>query len=230
MYISSNYQSSSLMGTNPNDSGQNAALANSGRSASVNGNTVFLTEEAKQLSESESIYTLSTAKGDKEYDLDSYFQAKPAHEGDVFDIEGLLLPNQQNVSALQDHLSKVFPDFLSRHNIPEAPESINYDSKGQIVLPADYPYADQLKQALKEEPAIAKELSTVNALASHLAAFKELEPYRQEMDKANSQAEIDAIIEKYSYLLGDNRQYPSVELSFTEEGKLTVTSEGSALV
>jgi len=230
MHISSNYQSSGLVGTNQNNSVQTTVQANFGHAAPASGNTVFLTEEAKQLSESESVYTLSTAKGDKEYDLDTYFQAKPAHEGDIFDIGGLLLPNEQNVSALQNHLSKVFPDFLSRHNIPEAPESITYDGKGQIVLPADYPYADQLKQALEEERDIAKELSTVNALASHLAAFKELEPFRQEMDKANSQAEIEAIIDKYSFLLGENRQYPSVELSFTEEGKLTVSSEGSALV
>ncbi|MCP4595308.1 hypothetical protein [Neptuniibacter sp.] len=232
MYIQANHTQNQLSGvTGAEQKAQQEALqaATIGRSESVNGKDISVSEEAKRLNESNSVYTLSTAGGDREYDLDSYFEPKPAHEASLLDLDSVLLPNTQNVSVLQDHLSKIFPEFLSRHDIPEAPETIRYDYAGQVVLPADYPYADQLKQALKEEPAIARELSTVNALASHLAALKELEPYHQEMEKAATKAEIDAVIDKYSHLLSDNRSYPEVELSFIKEGQVTVTSKGNAV-
>jgi len=230
MHIHNNHQLSSVFGLSSASTDVLVEEAMSRRVSRTSGNDVSLSEQAKRLDESESVYTLSTGKGDKDVDLDTYFEPKPATEASILDLDGLLLPNEQNVKALQDHLSKAFPDLLSKYNIPEAPESIQYDAEGQMVLPADYPYAEQLKQALKEEPGIAKELSTVNALASHLAALKELEPYHQEMDVASSQAEIDAIIDKYSHLLTDNRNYPSVELSFTRDGQVTVQSDQKALV
>lgn len=198
------------------------------RNGAGDGN-VSLSAEAQAASNSNAVYRMNTGSGDREIDLATYFEPKQ-QQGDLFSIDDLLLPSSENVQALQDHLAKIFPDFLSRHNIPEAPSSISYDTVGKIVLPADYPYADQLKQALQEEPAIARELSTTNALASHLAALKQLEPYHQEMDKAQTQAEIDAVIDRYSHLLHDNASYPEVSLSFTNEGRMTVMADGAALV
>jgi hypothetical protein len=236
MYIANNQAYQQIGASLPSESVRSATSqsilddAMNGRSDSTSGKTLSISDQAKRLSESESVYTLNTGAGDKQYDLDSYFDPQAQASSSLLSLDGLLLPSSQNVSALQDHISKVFPDFLSRNNIPEAPSSIQYDGEGKIVLPADYPYADQLKQALTDDPAMAKELSTVNALSSHLAALKSLEPFHEEYDSAQSQAEIDAIIDKYSYLFGDNRTYPQVQLSFDQEGHVSVQSDGKALV
>ncbi len=180
------------------------------------------------VSAAEDVYPMDTGKGEENLSLSTYFNG--GYSSPTLSLDGLLMPTEGNVQALQDHISKVFPDFLAANNIPEAPDSIRYDSSGNMVLPANYPYADELKTALEANPAMAKELSTANALSSHLAALKELEPFHEEYAQAQNQAEIDAIIDKYSHLLSDNRSYPEIALMFSDEGKLSITADGRGLV
>lgn len=180
------------------------------------------------VSSADDVYPMDTGKGEKNLSLSTYFNG--GYSSPALSLDGLLMPSEKNVRALQDHISKVFPDFLAEHDIPEAPDSIRYDSSGNMVLPADYPYADQLKAALDENPAMARELSTANALSSHLAALKELEPFHEEYAQAQSQAEIDAVINKYSHLLNDNRSYPEIALMFSDDGTLRISADGTALV
>ena len=189
-----------------------------------------ISEKARQLNESESVYRMATGGGEKDIDLDTYFSPDAPRSNDLFDIDSLLLPSSQNVAAIQEHINKKMPSFLAKNNIPEAPEFIRYDGHGKMVLPEDYAYADQFREAIESDPGLGKALSTVNALASHLAALKELEPFNQEMEAAESQAQIKAIIEKYSHLLSDNRSYPEIQLSFNDKGQLSVKADGSALV
>ncbi|TCK02665.1 hypothetical protein [Marinobacterium mangrovicola] len=207
--------------------GERAAMA--GRSA-ASVDRVQLSVEAQQLSRSESVYSMETAAGKREVDLDSYFS--PA--GEVTDLDSqlgsLLMPNPANLRALQDHISKVFPDFLSANGIPEAPQTIRYDDSGQLQLPDDYPYADQLTAALDENPAMARELHTAAGLASHVAALQSLEPFNEEAARAQSQAEMDALVDKYSYLFGADRSYPSIALHFSGEGALSIKADGESML
>lgn len=229
MQIQAGFQAYGPTNTATNVGNSSAYAATANRFDDSTSGNVAVSEAAKRLSQSESIYTVSTGQGDRDVDLDTFFQRQPVAEADLFDTSKLLLPNAQNIQALQDHLSKIFPDFLARHDIPEAPESIRYDQTGQLVLPADYPYADQLKQALAQEESIAYELRALNALSSHYAAIKELEPFHEAAAAATSQAELDALIEQFSHLLRDDRSYPSVELTLSSEGQVTATSEGNRL-
>lgn len=193
--------------------------------------TVKISDEARKLAQSDAVYTMDTGAGKRPVDLASFFQP-PTSSGAsrLASTDSLLIPSSQNVQALSDHISSVFPQFLSDNNIPEAPEKISYDSFGEIVLPADYAYADELKIALEENPAMARELSTVNALSSHLASLKQLEPFHNEFAQANTDAQRDLIIAKYSYLLNDNRVHPEVSLAFSEGGTLTVNADDKALL
>lgn len=95
-----------------------------------------------------------------------------------------------------------------------------------MQLPSDYEYADQLKQALAANPAMERELSTVNALARHFAAMQQSLPFLREYEAAGSQAAADAVAAKYSCLLNDHRPMPKLELDFTSAGNLTVTADG----
>ena len=77
---------------------------------------------------------------------------------------------------------------------------------------------------------MARELRTAGALASHLAGIQAAQPFHQEYEQATSQAEIDAIIDKYSYLFGDNRRHPDIALLFSDQGALTITADSKAIV
>ncbi|GAA0680501.1 hypothetical protein GCM10009104_01060 [Marinobacterium maritimum] len=202
-------------------------LLNTGNTAEKADRTTQISALGQTVAAAEDVYPMDTGKGERNLSLSTYFAG--GYSGPGLSLEGLLMPTEKNVRALQNHISKVFPDFLADNGIPEAPDSIRYDSSGNMVLPADYPYADELKTALEQEPAMARALSTTNALSSHLAALKELEPFNEEYAQAQSQAEIDAVIEKYSHLLTDNRRYPEITLLFSDDGKLTIAADGTAL-
>ena len=180
------------------------------------------------VSAADDVYPLDTGKGEENLSLGTYFSG--GYSSPTLSLEGLLMPSEKNVQALQDHISRVFPDFLAEHGIPKAPDSIRYDSSGNMILPADYPYTDELKAALEQNPAMARELSTANALSSHLAALKELEPFHEEYAKVQNQVEIDAVIDKYSHLLGDHRSYPEIALMLSNDGTLSIMADGKGLV
>ncbi|MBY4679025.1 hypothetical protein [Marinobacterium arenosum] len=226
-YVNTVSGTAAAKATGTYSSGGTAATAS--RPAEQNDRSVALSEQGKEMSQSDQVYKMDTGAGEKYLDLGSFF-ASPGRQVDSLSLDGLLLPTENNVRALQEHISSVFPGFLAENGIPEAPDKITYDSSGNMVLPADYPYADKLKAALENDPALARELSTANALASHLAGIKATEPFQQEYAQAKSQAEIDAIIDKYSYLFGENRRYPDMALLFTNDGQLTITADDKALV
>lgn len=168
-----------------------------------------------------------TDQGPQDLDIDAYFT--PPAGGYLGELPSLLLPTRGNIDALSQHISAAMPDFLAKHGIPGAPASISYDDQGQIQLPADYPYADQFKQALAEEPALARELSTVNALTSHMAGMNQALAFQAEYAAASSQAEIDAVVAKYSALLSGQQQPADIALRFSATGELGISVDGKPL-
>jgi hypothetical protein len=172
---------------------------------------------------------LDTDQGQLDLDIDAYFTPPPPGQP-LSELPPLLLPSQNNLDALRDHIASAMPGFLAHHDIPAAPASVTYDNQGQIQLPADYPYADKFKQALAEEPVMAREMSALNALSSHKVELDKALAFQQEYAAAHSQAEIDAVLAKYSELLSDNRQAAAIELHFAATGELSVTADGRFVV
>ncbi|WP_417071250.1 hypothetical protein [Niveibacterium terrae] len=81
----------------------------------------------------------------------------------------LRLPSMERVEALKRHIDSQFPAFLAAHGIAFAPASIGYDGEGQMTLPADYPYAGQLEEALKSDPDMEEDLRSFNSYLTTLA-------------------------------------------------------------
>lgn len=96
-----------------------------------------------------------------------------------------------------------------------------------MQLPGDYPYAEQFKQALADNPAIERELRTVHALTSTLAEMEKSLPFLQEYAAATP-AETAAVVQKYSYLFSPNRRETEVALHFSASGKLSFSADGQA--
>ena len=174
-----------------------------------------------------------TDQGSKTLNIDDYFSNK----GTTFSLHTLpplLFSSPNNIDALTKHVSATFPLLLAQNNIPSAPSSITYDNKGQIELPSDYPYASELKQALANNPTMAKELRTVNVLSSNFAGMRKLYPvikeFNQEYAAAATPAQVEAVVAKYSYLFEDNRNYSAIALHFSEGGSLSITADGKPLL
>jgi len=172
-----------------------------------------------------------TNKGNLKIDLDSYFSNSPTSTGflNVNDLPPLLMPSAQNINALTEHVSTRFEQMLADYSIPSAPEKITFDNEGKMQVPIDYPYANELNQALEENTGIGRELRTVNALSSHYVEIQERMPFIEEIGNATSKAEIDRIIAKYSHLLHDNNSYKSIALIFSKKGNLSVTADSEPI-
>lgn len=183
-------------------------------------------EAEANTTESKSLAAYDTSQGSKALDIDDYFTPDPSRP--LLSIP-LLMPTQNNIDALSRHVSAKMPAFLAAHGIPAAPASISYDAYGQIQLPGDYAYAAQFRAALTDNPVLARQLSTVNALSSQMTEMNKALKFDAEYRAARSPSEIEAVIAKYRALL-DGQTTPSViALHFDGQGHLSVTADGKAL-
>lgn len=154
-------------------------------------------------------------------DIADYFTPRPGAA-----LAPLLLPTSANIDALATHAAQAFKQFLADHDIPAAPSTISYASDGTMQLPNDYPHADALRQALADDPAMERELRTLNALTSHFAAMKPSLAFSQEYTAAQSSTSVDAVLARYSYLFSSHRQSANTALAFSPDGTLTPMADG----
>jgi len=229
MYIDSSGNSISQYKANTSKTSQNTQAGASFSELMSDYQQVDKTEQKDEPSRS-STYKMNTNKGQQqEMDLDEYFSDKPRTGSVNLEDVPLLLPTAHNVEVLSKYSQEQFKGLLQQYNIPSPPSSIEFDDAGQMVLPDDYPYAAELKQAFEENPQVEKALSTTAAIASHYVGIQEGQPFRDEMSTARSQADRDRIIEKYSYLFDDDRPATRVVLSFLEDGSMLVGGKKSAV-
>lgn len=167
----------------------------------------------------------NTDQGDIDLDIDAYFTPK---EASLDELPPVLLPSKRNIDALSSHISSTLAKLMDNYSIPEAPETIRYDHNGTMVLPEDYPYADEFNAMLDENPALERELSTVNALSSHYAGIKEALAFQEEYRNA-SQAELNAVVAKYDYLFSDQQSTVDIALKFSPDGSLSISADGKSL-
>lgn len=169
-----------------------------------------------------STVSLDTDKGSVALNLDTYFSAKPASQS--AELPPLLMPSQRNIDALTQHINQKFPAFLSENGIPAAPASIRYDANGQAQFPADYPYATQLKQALQDNPGMARELSTVKALGEFKNLLDQSQPLQQAYSAASTPAAVDKAVAKNAYLFANSPQSENALLIFDGNGQMRIVS------
>lgn len=94
--------------------------------------SVSISDEARHLERSDSVFRMATGSGNRNIDLSTFFDIKTGR-ANLLDTSNLLLPSIENVESLSAYIAKVFPGFLSEHDIPEAPEHITFDNTGALV-------------------------------------------------------------------------------------------------
>lgn len=171
-------------------------------------------------------YMVNSNHGQIELDLDDYFSDDPKHYANIADVP-LLLPSRSNLKVLSEHATERFQQLLKDYDIPSAPETINYNPEGKMILPNDYAYAKELKAAFEQNTGLDRELRTLHAISSHVVEIEKRMPFVEAMQLASTQAEIDRLIEKYSHLLNDNENYSEITLKFSKGGRLVFLLTGS---
>lgn len=167
-----------------------------------------------------------TSQGSQALDIDAYFTPDPSRP--LLSLP-LLMPTRNNIDALSRHVSAAMPDLLAKYGIPQAPASIAYDAYGQMQLPENYRYAEQFRTAMAENPVLARQLSTANALSSQMTGMAKAMSFDAQYRAARTPAELEAVIAKYRPLLDGHATPPSIALHFDGQGRLSVTADGQAL-
>jgi len=225
------YEISALTGRGQTEQRTTASAATEQRT-STGRDAVTISSQARELATSVTTSTsavkamYNTGQGNIELNIDDYFTSNNLS----FDKSAslLLLPTQNNIDNLSNHISQKLAGLMSQYSISAAPETIQYDNRGTMILPDDYPYAEEFNKMLEENPALEREMHTVNALSSHYAGMKEALAFQQEYRNA-SQAEQNAILAKYSYLFSDSKPSADITLKFTPNGSLTINVNGEQL-
>ena len=143
--------------------------------------------------------------------------------------QDILLPTAENVKAIAAHAGDRLKDLLVEYNIPQGPSKITYDNTGHMQLPSDYAYKEELTQALEENPGLARELSSLNALSSHAAGLKQSLAFSAEYSQAPSRSQAEAIIAKYPDLFSGGSHDWNIALNFSDKGDLFVTAGGKEM-
>jgi hypothetical protein len=238
--VSSQYLYGYLTGTtSPNNSANVSSVSATTSNAS---SVVTISQAAASINASQGAQTpeasstavMNTDQGNQNINLDTYFSPSVADSNvkpfSLASLPPLLLPNPQNIEALNHYVSTKMPQFLSQNGIPSAPSSITYDANGQMQLPSNYQYASQFKVALAKDPTMARALSTTNALASQYAALQQTAPFSQAAAAATTPAEQAAVTVEYAYLLDPNHKWPAVGLAFNSSGQMHFTADGQPYI
>lgn len=171
---------------------------------------------------------MDTTKGSREVSLDEYFTPQPQTGPVSLDSVPLLLPSADNINNLQQYISGKMSSLLAENGIPEAPESVRYGAEGQMILPDDYPYADEFRQAVNDDPALANAMKTTSVLTEMAAAIQKAEDFRKAYEAAGSPQEMAAVLNQYSDLFTDNNQQRDVALTFNSAGEMGLAVDGRA--
>lgn len=174
---------------------------------------------------------LDTDKKDTVINLDSHYSNTPPtkrHHGRLSgnDLPPILLPSVNNIQQVARHASARLRSILTDYNIPAPPSHLTYDNYGKMRLPADFPYAKQLQQALADNPGLARELRDLNAMASHYVMMGNSIEFTKEIYRAEPQQEVGWIRQQHSHLLEDDSNSKRIALTFSKEGSITIYANG----
>jgi len=160
---------------------------------------------------------LDTSQGPIALNLEDYFTAQPG--GNLLDVP-LILPNRGSVEALLRHATRVFADLMQANGITDLPSEVRFDDQGHLQLPDDFPYADEVRSFLADNPALERELQSLLAIASHVVAMDRASGAGSGADQAATTA--GTLRDGLDRLFAGRRDDTQVALRFLDDGRATL--------
>jgi hypothetical protein len=133
----------------------------------------------------------------------------------------LMFPSRENVQKLSASLFKDLKELFSQAGISSTPPvEFTVDSyTGQVGVADKRPDAGQIADLIKENPAIELQIHNIAAMSSHVVGMEKAMEANQAYRAAESAAEIDRVIARYSSVYSQNGPKQVVDFSLRFNGK-----------
>lgn len=141
--------------------------------------------------------------------------------------EQLLLPNPENIRKLSSALTGNLNSLLASAGIRTEPAvSFEIDpNSAHVTVKGNRPDILTIEALVNADKSVQQQIHDVAALSSHAVAMAESLKFNTEYAAAGSKAEIDAVLAKYSGLLGGQQRFAAITLGFDGSG-IQVNADG----
>jgi hypothetical protein len=141
----------------------------------------------------------------------------------------LMFPSRENVQKLSASLIKDLKKMFSQAGISSMPPvEFTVDSyTGEVGVKDNRSDAGQIAGLIKENPAIELQIHNIAAMSSHVVGMEKAMEANQAYQAAESQAEVDRAIARYSAVYSQNGPKKVVDFSLLFNGKdVQVNADG----
>jgi hypothetical protein len=143
----------------------------------------------------------------------------------------LLFPTRANAAKLAKEAGEMINAKLDAAGISRTPSfdlAIEDVNSAHVTVKGDRPDAKAIENLINGDPKLQLAVHNTYALASHIPALDKAAAFSQEYAAAQSQAEIDKVLARYSGLLSGILPPTDIGLSFGRDG-LTATINGETV-
>ncbi|MBB1487758.1 hypothetical protein [Oceanospirillum sediminis] len=95
--------------------------------------------------------------------------------------------------------ARKFYQVRLQYGIPLPPEELSFDAEGNLILPADYPYAYQMKQAFEQSPDLRRMIQEYSVQASSFAEIQSRMPFADAEQDDVARARFEQMVRMSSY-------------------------------
>ena len=141
----------------------------------------------------------------------------------------LMLPTRENVQKLSASLSEDLKNLFSEAGInPNPPVEFDVDPySGKVSVKANRPDAPQIAELIKNNREVEMKIHNVAALSSHVVAMAKAMEASSAYQAAQTPAEIDQVLAKYSSVFNGQTEVIDFSLVFNGED-VQVNADGKS--
>jgi hypothetical protein len=151
----------------------------------------------------------------------TYSAAGTAASGLGHGLPPLLLPTRANVAMLAAQAGDTINAKLDAAGISREPgfkleiEDVN---SAHVTVKSDRPDAKAIEDLINADPKLQMDIHNAYALASHIPAIDRSMAFQKDYSAARTQAEIDAVVARYSDLFSGRLPPTEIAMAFGKDG------------
>lgn len=149
----------------------------------------------------------------------------------LLDTSTLLLPTRANATLLAAKAGETIKAKLNAAGIPREPGfelEIQDVNSAHVTVKGDRADAKAIEDLINGDQALQMDIHNANALASHIPGIERGMAFHHEYRAAQTQAEMDAIIGRYSDLFSGFASAANIDMRFGRDG-LQMAINGEAV-
>lgn len=141
--------------------------------------------------------------------------------GRLGDLPPLLLPTRANVAMLAAQAGDAINAKLDAAGISREPgfkleiEDVN---SAHVTVKSDRPDAKAIEDLINGDPKLQMDIHNAYAIASHIPGIDRSMAFQKDYAKAQTQAEIDAVVARYSDLFSGRLPPTEIAMDFGKNG------------